>query len=91
MRIGKLEDTLAELRTNVGREPAKEYYSVSEFAAIVKRRPYTVREWCRLGRIHGSKRLYARGAYPEWRISHEELTRYQNEGLLPYQRGRTSK
>ena len=50
---------------------------------MVGKSEYTVREWCRLGRISASKHQYARGAYPEWRISHDELTRIKNEGMLP--------
>lgn len=76
-RIETLLESLLEERT------AKEWYSTSETAKILGKSEYTVREWCRLGRIHASKRQYARGAYPEWRISQEELTRIKNEGLLP--------
>lgn len=61
----------------------KEYYTTQEIAQILKKRPYTVREWCRLGRVHGEKSHAGRGLDEEWRISHEELTRIQNEGLLP--------
>jgi hypothetical protein len=76
-RIETLLESLLEQRT------VKEWYTTTETAKIVGKSEYTVREWCRLGRIHASKRQYARGAYPEWRISHEELTRIKNEGLLP--------
>ena len=61
----------------------KEWYTTAEVAHLLDKAEYTVREWCRLGRIHASKRQYARGAYPEWRISHVELIRIENEGLLP--------
>ena len=52
-------------------------------AAIVERSPYSVREWCRLGRVRAEKRRCGRGTSKEWMISHEELTRIRNEGLLP--------
>jgi hypothetical protein len=64
----------------------KEFYSTAEVAETLGKSEYTVREWCRLGRINASKRQYARGAYPEWLISHGELIRIQNEGILPLKR-----
>jgi hypothetical protein len=55
---------------------------VAGTAQILGRAEFTVREWCRLGRVWASKRQCGRGNAKEWIISHEELTRIQNEGLL---------
>ncbi len=77
LRIEQMLQLLIQQRT------VKEWYTTAEVANLLGKAEYTVREWCRLGRIHATKRQYARGAYPEWRISHEELTRIKNEGLLP--------
>ena len=60
----------------------KEYYSTQEVAKLLGKKPYTVREWCRLGRIRGEKANFGRGLDNEWRVSHEELERIRNEGLL---------
>ena len=79
-RLERIEQMLQLL---VQQRTVKEWYSTTEVAQFLGRAEYTVREWCRLGRIHASKRQYARGAYPEWRIGHDELTRIENEGLLP--------
>jgi transposase len=73
-RIESMLDTLTELQI-------RSWYSVEEFAQQVNRSPFTVREWCRLGRIQGRKKESGRGAHPSWAISHEELQRYQREGL----------
>lgn len=61
----------------------KESYTTQEVAALLGKRPYTVREWCRLKRVRAHKAEYGRGGEDEWRIAHEELVRIQNEGLLP--------
>ena len=79
-RLDRIEDTL---RTLMKQRTIKEGYSTAEVAEILGKAEFTVREWCRNGRIWAEKRQCGRGASKEWTISHEELTRIQNEGLLP--------
>jgi len=81
-RLDRIESLLAAL---LERETIKDYYSTDEFARLVGKAEFTVREWARLGRIHALKRQSGRGAHPAWVISHEELLRYRREGLLPLQ------
>jgi hypothetical protein len=80
-----LEERLARIETMlvvlVERE-RREWYSVDQFSRIVGRSEFTVREWCRLGRVQAQKKVSGRGAFAEWALSHEELQRYQREGLL---------
>jgi hypothetical protein len=76
-RIERLLQSLIEVKT------VKDWYTTAEVATILKRREYTVREWCRLRRVRASKRACGRGTTKEWVISHDELMRLQNEGLLP--------
>jgi len=79
-RLDRIEALLAAL---VQRQTIKEWYSTDEFARLVNKSEFTVREWCRHGRVHAEKRMSGRGPFPAWVISHEELLRYQREGLLP--------
>jgi hypothetical protein len=76
-RIETLLQSLVEQRT------IKEWYTTTEVARIVGKAEFTVREWCRLGRVRAQKKKCGRGISSEWIISHEELTRVRNEGLLP--------
>src|ERR1700722_5360567 len=82
-RLHRLESLVVIL---VERKTVKDYYEVEEFARLVGKAAFTVREWCRLGRIHAAKRISGRGAFAAWVVSHDEFQRYQREGLLPLQR-----
>ncbi len=82
-RLDRLEKLLLVL---VERQQVREWYSVEEFARIVGRAPFTVRQWANTGRIVASKKESGRGAHASWAISHQELLRFQREGLLPVRR-----
>lgn len=60
----------------------KDWYSTEEVAALMDRAPWTVREWCRNGRIRAKKR----SGTDRWVVSRQELDRLMNEGLLPARR-----
>jgi hypothetical protein len=78
-RLERIEAKLVELIQRQQRE----WYTTHEFADSVSKAEFTVRQWCRLGRLNAEKRMSGRGAYPAWVISHAELLRYQRQGLLP--------
>lgn len=82
-RLERIETVLGELRS---RPAPKEWYTTGEVAQVIGKAEYTVREWCRLARIRARKKRCGRGKAGEWLVSHEELTRFQNEGLLPLSR-----
>ena len=84
-RLSKIENLLLVL---IERQQRKEWYEVEEFARLVGKAPFTVREWCRGSRIFAEKRRSGRGAYPQWCISHTEFERYQREGLLADRHGK---
>ena len=47
-------DKVIELLSD--RPSAKQWYSPAEVAELLGRKPYTVREWCRLQRVNARKR-----------------------------------
>lgn len=79
----KLDHIVAMLSVLVERQQVKEWYATAEFAAQVAKAEFTVRSWCRLGRIRARKKLSGRSKHTAWAISHEELQRYRRDGLLP--------
>ena len=79
-RMSRLE---AVIRTLVEQRTIKDWYSTDEVASVLGKAPFTVREWCRLGRVYAAKRECGRGNTAEWVVSHEELERIRNHGLLP--------
>ena len=79
-RLTKIETLLASL---VEQRTVKEWYSTADVATILGKAEFTVREWCRLGRVRAEKKGSGRGKYQSWVVSHDELLRYQREGLIP--------
>ena len=80
-RLANIEALLQQLIE--AKAPAQDYYSTADAAQILGRAEWTVREYCRLYRIHAVKKSCGRGNSKEWMISAEELLRIKSEGLLP--------
>ncbi len=83
-RLARLDERVADLhRLLADGRPARESYTTADAANLLGKAEFTVREWCRNGRIRAEKRACGRGRSRDWAISHAELTRIRNEGLLP--------
>jgi hypothetical protein len=79
-RLARIEQAL---QTIVAKPPPKEWYSVAEASKLLGKAKFTIRENCRLGRILAKKLKCGRGTSQDWVISHDEIERVRNEGLLP--------
>jgi hypothetical protein len=79
-RLDRIEDALRRLLQERTVQP---YYSTADVARMLGKAEFTVREWCRMGRVKAQKRACGRGNTQEWMISHEEMERLRSEGLLP--------
>ena len=80
--LEKLERIEAKLDALAQQRILQEYYSTGAVAEILGKSEFTVREWCRLGRINAEKRECGRGRSGEWQISNDELERIKSYGLL---------
>jgi hypothetical protein len=69
-RLDRIEATLNAL---VDRQMVRDWYTTEEVAQILGRAEFTVREWCRLGRIKAEKKGSGRGKHQAWVIAHDEL------------------
>lgn len=67
----------------VERQQVPEWHTTQEFARMIGKAEFTIRQYCRLGRLRAEKRQSGRGAHPAWAISQAELERYRWHGLLP--------
>jgi excisionase family DNA binding protein len=81
--VGRLERIEEALSVLIEQRTVKDWYTTDEVAKILGKAEFTVREWCRNGRIRAEKKGSGRGKYQSWVVSHAELLRFQRNGLLP--------
>lgn len=62
----------------------KTWYTAAQAAQILNRNAFTVREWCRDGRIRAI--VAPHGNRFRWMISDDEIHRYFREGLFSRRR-----
>jgi hypothetical protein len=79
-RLESIEKLLLVL---VERQRSQDWYTTQEFGRVVGLSGWTVREYCRLGRLRAEKRQSGRACHRQWVLSHSELERYRRDGLLP--------
>ncbi|QDS91410.1 hypothetical protein FF011L_01400 [Roseimaritima multifibrata] len=84
--LTQLERIELQLNRLVEAKAIQEWYDTKTVGEILDRAAYSVREWCRLGRVKAEKRVCGRGSAKEWMISNAELERIKSEGLLPLER-----
>jgi hypothetical protein len=66
-RLSGIELMLARIYESLSApKPVREWYTVEEVARMLKKTPYTVREWCRERRINATKRPEKRGGAELW-------------------------
>jgi hypothetical protein len=82
-RLDEIQTSLALL---VAQRTIKDWYTTEEVAEALGKAEFTVREWCREGRVHAEKKGSGRGKHQAWVISREELQRIERDGLLPVRR-----
>ena len=77
-RLERLETTLSTL---VQQRMVKDWYTTAEAATILDRAEFTVREWCRLGRVSAAKRPCGRDNSQESKHGTAEGGSTQNQRM----------
>lgn len=81
--LHQIAELQKQIMASLNVELCQNWFSPSEIAEKIRRKPSTVRAWCRNRRINARKRMQGRGGKQEWEISIEELNRFREHGLLP--------
>jgi hypothetical protein len=83
-QLEQLKSEFAKLCERIAQSTSEmpEVMTVKQVSLYLEKAPFTVREWCRHGRIK-SHRASKRGRYSEYRISADAIRYYLEHGLLP--------
>ena len=82
-RLVRIEALLATL---IDRQVVRDWYNTEQFAAAVGKAEFTVREWCRLGRIEAEKYRTQSGGANLWVIRFCLVSRVGRFEALSYVR-----
>lgn len=82
-QLQRIESQLRLLVTSHERGLEKEFYTVKELALRTGRAEFTVRAWCRTGRVRATRVRGPAGMLGAFKISRDEVARMEKEGLLP--------
>src|SRR4051794_30181985 len=83
-RLERLDAKVNELKDLLLTQKAvKEHYTTEEVARIVGKAEFTVREWCRLGRIRAIKKWSGRGKHQGWAIPTRRSSDTSGRGCCP--------
>ena len=77
---GQMQELRRSLQTHATDEPTS--YDIATASIRLRRAKFTLREWCRNGRITAYRSNSGRGPYSEWRIPAEAIRYYEAHGLL---------
>lgn len=81
--INRLTRVEIKLDTLMQMPRKKEAYTTEEFAKLVDLAVFTVCKYTREGQIRAYRAQQRHGHFNSWRITHEELLRFRNEGPCP--------
>jgi DNA-directed RNA polymerase specialized sigma24 family protein len=82
--IAEIQEAQREVRDLlISQRTVRDFYTTAEVATTLGKAEFTVREWCRRGRVRAQKQGSGRGKHQAWVISHGEFQRLEREGLLP--------
>ncbi len=71
-----------KFRVAANERTVKEFYTTEEVAKLLGKAEFTVREWCRNGRVRGLKKGSGRGKHQSWAIPHAELLRLKRKAYF---------
>ena len=79
-RVDDLAAMISQMHPPASAVSGRTWYNVAEAAEQMGKAVFTVREWCRLGRLAADRRSGS-GKGQGWMIAATEIERYRNDGL----------
>jgi excisionase family DNA binding protein len=80
---------LALLQGGGGPPPTGDLYTPAEAARLLRRSTWTIREWCRTGKVRALRTGFTRGKAHEWAIPAAEVEKLLAIGVVKENQGPT--